>query len=87
VLDTSHHNSMNDALNYHAILIPYRYVWELTQLSSSLKTSARLLGSKIEAMKEFDVSISKEGGLGLSTKFDQAKQWLFSHSQYFRTLK
>jgi hypothetical protein len=33
-------------------------------------------------MEEFDVSTSKEGGSGLSAKLDQAKRWLFSHSQH-----
>jgi hypothetical protein len=41
-----------------------------------------LSGSKIEAMEEFDVSTSKEGGSGLSAKLDQAKRWLFLHSQH-----
>jgi vacuole membrane protein 1 len=61
--------------------IPYRHEWELTHLSS-FKISASLSGSKIEAMEEFDVSTSKEGGSGLSAKLDQAKRWLFSHSQH-----
>lgn len=47
-----------------------------------ISRAASLSGSKIEAMEEFDVSTSKEGGSGLSAKLDQAKRWLFSHSQH-----
>ncbi|KAJ3687058.1 hypothetical protein LUZ61_016222 [Rhynchospora tenuis] len=46
-----------------------------------ISRAASLSGSKIEGMEEFDMSSSSKEGSGLSAKLDQAKRWLFSHSQ------